>query len=537
MSQAQPTDWREKYLDLAEHQESLQQQFDEQLEQLRRALVRISLAADGADPELDKVLAALREHLKSPEKQNQLYKRLAVVEEVIIAFDERKTLSQERLQQVLHTLVEQLLRINDDRTIAKTLKALNRNIKSRINNQQELPQLLQELADLQAAILNVDEDNKPGFIQKWLGSREKATDDKINKTISEPENEADVGDIDGLNPDIITELNNIVDLLGSSGVDAAVTKQLKQQLQHANSIQHLHYLLQELRLALDTAVQRTKKEFGEFLQKTNSQLLDISQILNHANKLAREQSEQQNQLYTAVGDHIQSLQSSVEQASDLEHLKQEVSNQLQHIRDKIAQAEQKPNSLSGQLKELLDKVEQFEKDAQTTTKILKQQQHKAETDTLTGLPNREAYEQRLQLELARWQRYNNPLTLAVLDIDHFKRINDSYGHQAGDRVLKLIAQSLLRNLRETDFIGRYGGEEFAILLPETDTKQAEVVLNKIRETIATTPFHFRKQPVQITLSVGFSEFKGADTDKVVFARADKALYQAKNQGRNCCRSN
>jgi diguanylate cyclase len=120
----------------------------------------------------------------------------------------------------------------------------------------------------------------------------------------------------------------------------------------------------------------------------------------------------------------------------------------------------------------------------------------------------------------------------VCDVDLFKRINDAYGHLAGDKVLKIIANSLQRNLRSTDFIARFGGEEFVALMPETSTSEAKIVAEKMRINIEESPFNFKKEPVQITVSFGISEFAEGETAAEVFSRADKALYKAKENGRN-----
>jgi diguanylate cyclase len=120
----------------------------------------------------------------------------------------------------------------------------------------------------------------------------------------------------------------------------------------------------------------------------------------------------------------------------------------------------------------------------------------------------------------------------VLDIDFFKRVNDSYGHKAGDRVLQLVARALRERLRATDFIARFGGEEFVILLPETNVDNARSVLDSMRGHIAELPFHFRGEPVSVTFSAGLAEFDGDDDEDDVFDRADKALYLAKDSGRD-----
>jgi diguanylate cyclase len=124
--------------------------------------------------------------------------------------------------------------------------------------------------------------------------------------------------------------------------------------------------------------------------------------------------------------------------------------------------------------------------------------------------------------------------LAVCDLDHFKSINDNFGHLAGDKVLRIIAKTLRDRLRKTDFVARFGGEEFVILMPETERQEALQTLDAIRQAVAASPFHFRDKPVAITLSVGIAIFSDTATSDHVFERADTALYQAKQAGRNCC---
>ncbi len=163
---------------------------------------------------------------------------------------------------------------------------------------------------------------------------------------------------------------------------------------------------------------------------------------------------------------------------------------------------------------------------------LKQRHEQAMVDVLTGVPNRLAYEDRLAHEYAQWKRYQTPLTLMVADIDRFKQINDSYGHRAGDRALRLIARLLKQALRETDFMARYGGEEFVILLTQTSGQTAVDVAEKLRAAVERTEFNDGDARTPITLSIGFSSFRASDGPEEVFARADSALYRAKAGGRN-----
>ncbi len=148
----------------------------------------------------------------------------------------------------------------------------------------------------------------------------------------------------------------------------------------------------------------------------------------------------------------------------------------------------------------------------------------ATRDALTGIPNRRWFQEMGSIEIARAHRNERPLTLAMLDIDHFKRINDEKGHPEGDRVLQTIARETRRELRTGDLFARVGGEEFAIAFPETDRETARAIAERVREHLA------KVSPV--TVSLGIAELRPGEALEELSARADQALYRAKHSGRN-----
>lgn len=154
-------------------------------------------------------------------------------------------------------------------------------------------------------------------------------------------------------------------------------------------------------------------------------------------------------------------------------------------------------------------------------------------DGLTNVYNRRYLEQRLSEEVAYSKRYGKPLTVCLLDIDFFKRLNDSYGHQAGDHVLKRVSGLLGQALREYDVVARYGGEEFAIILPTTPKGKGASIAERLRTTVEETDFTFKDKDIRATISVGVSCFpEDGDNAESLIATADKALYAAKARGRN-----
>ncbi|EPJ44888.1 MAG: hypothetical protein OFPII_31670 [Osedax symbiont Rs1] len=154
-------------------------------------------------------------------------------------------------------------------------------------------------------------------------------------------------------------------------------------------------------------------------------------------------------------------------------------------------------------------------------------------DPLTNIFNRGHWESRLKDEFHRYSRSNSTSVLIMLDIDHFKQVNDTYGHQAGDQVLRSLGDLLTKQYRMTDIIGRYGGEEFGILLLDTDTKQALALVYSLTKALSEIKIVYEKQPINITLSFGLTEIdKSFDRHDQWIDMADKALYQSKKKGRN-----
>lgn len=165
--------------------------------------------------------------------------------------------------------------------------------------------------------------------------------------------------------------------------------------------------------------------------------------------------------------------------------------------------------------------------------VLERLSKDASTDFLTQVFNRAAFDRRLMEEFARYKRYGQVFSLVLFDIDHFKNVNDTYGHLAGDRVLKAVALLINEEKRVADFLARFGGEEFGLILPGIDKEAARTVAEKFRKRIESTTFKFENHNINITVSGGVAEAEGSDElPSDVVKRADEALYEAKSEGRN-----
>ncbi|WP_330205711.1 GGDEF domain-containing protein [Pseudomonas sp. AM14(2022)] len=277
-------------------------------------------------------------------------------------------------------------------------------------------------------------------------------------------------------------------------------------------------------------------EFEAYLQQLNERLEAFQSNLQAASEGHADNSSAARAMDTQIREQVDGLQTSMQEAADLDDLKQVLENHLEGLLGTMDQHQKQRDAreqeVAARLKGLAERVAHMEQEALGFREHLEEQRQKALIDPLTGLPNRAAWSERLEHEINQWQQHGNTLSLAMLDLDHFKRINDNYGHLAGDKVLKIIATVLRKRLRAADFIARFGGEEFVLLLPATTPAVGAKLLETLRAAIEACPFHFKGERVTITISMGLASFRMGEHSDLVLKRADQALYRAKNGGRN-----
>ncbi len=570
--------WKAKYLENIEAQERLERRWDNRLDLLRRGLVRSSLAAEGTDKAIDQCMQELREVVRRDDMDGALAGLIPRLEKVALESEHRRQERTAQIMAALTALIEQLQQLQLPREINKALKKLSRQLGQRAEQIRELPGVLAELSDLQRqalAVLGAGEDARPGLLQRLFGSREGAAQDALPAATEAPvpaAGDAEPASDEATRPLALDSLPMPAALIASDGeVDYALPvsgepgysavathvaasllhlleqlelparhqpqgEALRLRLQGSLNWYELVPVLDDLAVLVLAVTDSGQREFAVYLKQLNERLAAFLESLNTAHEGYTESQSSARALDEELREQVSDLQSSVQDATDLESLKRTLEQRLEGLLGTMGQyrqqREEREQEVAERLRTLVERVASMEQEAKGVREHMEEQRQTALTDPLTGLPNRAGWSERLELEVARWQRYGGDLLLAVLDIDHFKRINDNYGHLAGDKVLKIIAGELGKRLRKTDFMARFGGEEFVLLIPTTPLEGGQQLLETLRQAVSSCPFHFKGEPVTITLSAGLTAFAAGEAAERVFERADQALYRAKNAGRD-----
>lgn len=506
-------DWKRLYEELLQQHETKQSANQELEELLGRTITRLTVAAMGLDHRLDPHLKKIRDLARkgvSPKNQDQLN---SVSDGLLHYSQEELDGSGEEGPSVKHLLVDLHLDAKELTELEHLMLVL---LSDPAGMQQEGFSRMSQLLGRGSGVIP-----KPGLFDRLFGGEE-----------APPES--------GPGPNEI--LLNLLEQASWPGHWGDKIGELKLRLQGKKRAADAWTGVLEDLLALSAKsfgeIQSEIKEAEDFLEELTKRLQDLGLHLKSAHEgrdtIARHGRDLSQHVHGQVGD----LGEHVAQATDLHQLKESVSQRLSQIQqsiDSYLEEEQNWHQQAEQGEQALrERLVQLEEESNELRSRMLEAHHMALMDTVTGLPNRMAYEERVEQELARWKRFGSPLTMLIWDVDDFKSINDRFGHQAGDKALRVLAQSLKARLRETDFIARFGGEEFVCLLCGAEGEEALSVAEQMRQSVESNGFHSHGKPVKVTISCGVANFrKGDDLDKV-FSRADKALYQAKRNGKNRC---
>lgn len=315
---------------------------------------------------------------------------------------------------------------------------------------------------------------------------------------------------------------------------------LRAGIQNSTELMHLLSLKDDLLIflqAYNRVMNEERNQVTDFLSEIGNSLIEVESLFVNS-MTQNEQAYSQNSSFNMLLDsHMEDMKKSAQLSTTLAEFKSIVVSRLASIRAALEEKRRtevlREETLNVELQHLQQNMSRMKKEIDDVQEKRKALEKEILIDQLTGIANRRALKRRLKDEIQRFQRYQHFFSVLLFDIDHFKSINDQYGHWAGDKCLKEIIKRIKPILRESDFLARWGGEEFIILFPGTDIENASGVAERIRKTIENTRFLYHKQEISLTVSIGLTQAQNTDHgQETIFNRVDKAMYDAKKKGRN-----
>ncbi len=345
-----------------------------------------------------------------------------------------------------------------------------------------------------------------------------------------------------VSPECLRDLSNMIldkftEILPShlSGSLGSLKENIHNKTLDSGPIEWLESPLEIIKKYIDS-LSSHNRELENFIKQTMSYLSNTE--LHMTNEFSSKQNtfNDDREFESDICSNMNAIEENIGSTEGLSHIKSIVMEKIENINrgieikrksdmDRLKETEKTLAEMSMHMAKIKQEADEIKKKSDEIA-------YESIRDGLTGLYNRKAYDQRISEVIADVNRYDTTTSLMICDIDFFKKINDSYGHKVGDLALKKLATLFQERLRVNDIITRYGGEEFAIILPHTNLEGAQNAGESIRLYIDKAMFSYKGQKIPLTISVGISQFRRGDDSTSAFERADSALYLAKNSGRN-----
>ena len=535
----------------------------ETITRLQRGILRLALSYHGQNTELDEHLQELGALLRSGTKDERLQRLIDEIVDIIVAQD----VAQNASQKGGRTLCGLLERIDAKFPESTLLQPIIARIELPLD-QQSFNEALDEAASTIATLARtapVADDNVDRALTHLFDSinfptavagdidalkdrlRSRAGEIELVHSLDEAAaiiskqiaNGGDATPIAGPRDQLLL-LMNLIPFPSSLTERSSQTRRTIEQADTAAALYGCIPEIADLTGMMRVQLQTEIDELGEFLKLTLARLQDFESQIRQSDKFHEQSLRNTLDLEKNIGARSNGVREKIGDEADIETIKSAVSSHLDSIDeslgDFVRKEDKRHNTARRRINEMVSALSELEFEAKELRDSLEKQHEQVLIDPLTGILNRSGYDENINKEYVRWRRYEGNLSLAVLDLDLFKNINDSYGHSVGDKVLSTVARQLETQIRECDILCRYGGEEFVLLLPETSVADAFVMLEKLRVYIAECKFHFHDSPVPVTMSCGIAGFHKDDTVSEVFERADRAMYLAKRDGRNQVRT-
>ncbi|MBF0471284.1 MAG: GGDEF domain-containing protein [Gammaproteobacteria bacterium] len=576
--------WKQKYLKRLDELEQKEERWQATEGLLRQCISRLTLTADGSHASLSQQLVKLRTAIREGVRSDELKPLIDSISQTILRLDDEQGEVDSGGSGIATALQEVIQSTHFPLSVRPFVKSFSHRLEQ---NEGETAQLRAFMDLLEDIFTQLEGDGESGerqgvmggllkgkgrgddnshslalakrilsrFIAQFLSDRPESETLSIYLNQSQQEAELlvlvddihlllqqsgvllDQAELEGLPPhEVLIRLMEQLDIPADWNEEFEEIKAQLVKWNRSGAIEPIIGAIAELLRKIQGHAQREKGELEQFLKLMTKRLQAIDIDIKGGYQAHRATFENGVEFNRNVGEQVDGISYSMDEAEDFPALKNSIQDRIDTIRQHMETFQQvettRIKEAEKQVKLLNRKVSLLQSESSKLHKTLESERKQAYVDPLTGVPNRLAYNERLEQEEHRWQRYGSTLCIAVWDIDKFKSVNDTYGHQAGDKVLTVVAKVLSRKIRDTDFFARFGGEEFVLLMPGTDLENGQHVADVLRQAVEACEFHFHNQRVPVTISCGLAQFREGDDSTTVFGRADKALYQAKEGGRN-----
>lgn len=495
--------WKSKYRSCVAEIDGLERTRRADREHLGKALVRLTRIVDGLTPP-DISLDDLRDAVTKDEPAEEIARRV---------FERANTLLGEAAERVQ----------SPREATAKALTQLVDEVRAR-HPCNEVDLLVDQVRDW------TDSSRLPDVLRQLAGLlRQAAIQSPVDSTSSA------FGAIhDGLSVILAT--------LPGNGAVRAEHASLVRLISACWSVEELPCLFEKAAAFVSRAFSTMEQERSAvetFLSQVTDRLSEIDGHFRLAEKLDDNHEQARGEMELGVENQLTGIARALGDSKDLARTQIDIQRHLDRLRRHLDQfrdldTEQKQAEQSERT-HLINRIRKLESETGALRQEIEKARTQSERDPLTEILNRRGFDNVLAREISRRDRHGSPFAIVLADADHFKVINDTYGHPVGDQVLQSIAKLLHGSMRAGDYVARIGGEEFAVLLPLTELEHALAIGEKVRERISRAKFNLNGNRVAVSISCGVGESGAAEPAGALLARVDAALYAAKTAGRNCCK--
>lgn len=476
----------------------------QQLDKLSLFVVNLSKFFEGTHPKVDQELLRIRKLLSGKPDYSKAAEASAQVNALLAA--EKKYLQQQQL--TTRAEIESAMRGLYDTS------AIDGNVRV------EIQRFIEQIQN--------DEENSPIKVleRALVLFRKSIANNAVSHTVNQIKAQQQ----------ITRELNELLEPHLTKNPNDKIVAELKQKLSRGLSVNELLECCLGLIRFIMRDIVREAGATDELIQDIHQSLQNVNQGLRSTIEKSRSRIKLREQQNASMQSQISAMENALSDADKIEDLKTQAQKYLQKLQSSLSKNESEDRNEHEKMLALLvsmqKRINELENKAQKYQQKLEVQRESALTDSLTKLPNRLAYEEYAAATFKNAVKDGSAVSMAVIDIDHFKSINDKYGHSVGDKTLQIISRQFKKQLASDDYVARWGGEEFVVMFPKTGLSNALARVEELRESVSQLPFMFKGNRVSVTVSIGLVECDLGESLEVAFEKADKLLYGAKNAGRN-----